>query len=672
MLLTSVWVGNYRSVINSEVFEIEPRKTLLVGVNEAGKTALLKALQQINPPAGIDRFDQLRDYPRSRYMEIQRGEKDPADVTVAHVEFTLSDDDKAKVLEESPSSTDVEKLVIWRNLDNSTGGNFGSAKHSVFLGEIEKDLARLRNYISKQEGGEEVATALDSVLVLRKATTKVTGKFAGHLRGWLDTAFPLIAEDDEAEEKRFDRIKSAVDLATQVNAAYAAMNQRLPLFVYYSTYFSVRPRINLASLATREESDDIDDEYDFGNLCLLRLLGFTARELSDLAIGEPRLQDYSNNAADEGFIEASRAHQKKLDDRQYRLNAASVDLTNSVREVWGVDDLKLRLIVDGQYLKVVVEDDLGVDIELDQRSEGFRWLVSFFVVFKAQASGKLKDAILLLDEPGLSLHALKQQEFRKTVSRLAEDNQVIYTTHSPFMVGSDELDLVRVVEMTDRTVGTKVHTRTAVDDPRSIYPLQAALGYELAQSLFGQKRNLVCEGITDMMFLEALHSAFDESGGGFKYEVAIVPAQSASKVIYYATVLLSQKLKVAALLDSDQAGEHAAAQDELVHLLTTKRILRTKEYTNNAGGKPEVEDLLRDSLIKIAKDDLGWDVTTTAQAQPNRPLVAIFKAEIADFSKYKLARGFIKWLGSHEISDLTQPERDGVTKLFKDINKALA
>lgn len=278
----------------------------------------------------------------------------------------------------------------------------------------------------------------------------------------------------------------------------------------------------------------------------------------------------------DAYLTAVKAYEAKLDDRQYRLNAASVDLTKSIREVWGDENVQLRLVPDGQYLKVVVVDDIGVEVELDQRSEGFRWLVSFFVVFKAQAQGGLKNAILLLDEPGLSLHALKQQEFRKTVSRLAADSQVIYTTHSPFMVGTDELDLVRIVEMTTRDAGTRVHTRLVVDDPRSIYPLQAALGYELAQSLFGQSRNLVCEGLTDMLYVEALNAAFTDVGKGLKTSISLVPASSASKVIYYATVLTSQNLKVAALLDSDHAGINAAKQDELVQLLSSKKILRPR------------------------------------------------------------------------------------------------
>lgn len=163
------------------------------------------------------------------------------------------------------------------------------------------------------------------------------------------------------------------------------------------------------------------------------------------------------------------------------------------------DANKLRIKVDGQYLKVVVEDELGVEVELDQRSEGFQWMVSFYVVFFAEASDKHKNVILLLDEPGQSLHALKQAEFRETLSKLSTKNQTIYTTHSPFLVGTNELDKVRVVEMVDRTTGTKVHLSLTATDDDAIIPLQEALGYDLAQSMFFHKKNLVLERLSNLL-----------------------------------------------------------------------------------------------------------------------------------------------------------------------------
>lgn len=183
--------------------------------------------------------------------------------------------------------------------------------------------------------------------------------------------------------------------------------------------------------------------------------------------------------------------------------------------------------------EVVVEDDIGVKIELDQRSEGFQWLVSFYVVFFAEAMDKHKNAILLLDEPGMSLHGLKQRDFRQTISKLAEKNQTIYSTHSPFLVGPDELDIVRVVELKDRDEGTKVHTTISSSDPAGLLPLQEALGYDLAQSLFTQQKNLILEGLTDYWYLDATAALLRASNiEKLDDKIALVFANSAGKVVY--------------------------------------------------------------------------------------------------------------------------------------------
>jgi predicted ATP-dependent endonuclease of OLD family len=344
--------------------------------------------------------------------------------------------------------------------------------------------------------------------------------------------------------------------------------------------------------------------------------------------------------------------------------------------VWAPDPTKgeaatLRVIVDGQYLKVVVEDSLGVEVELNQRSEGFQWLVSFFVVFFAEAAGKHQNAILLLDEPGLSLHGLKQREFRRTLSSLAQANQTLYTTHSPFLVGPDELDLVRVVEMTDRTVGTKVHTQITATDPAGLLPLQEALGYDLAQSLFAQQRNLVLEGLTDYWYVEGLSELLAESGDAVLDDrIAMVPASSAGKVVYYATLLHAQKLRVAALLDSDAAGDTAAKQDVLVHTLGNRNILRTKDVYSGPVKLPEIEDILRTTLLDVAKSELGIDAKTKAHKQPSRAIVDLL-SDVPDFSKYRLAKAFLRWSRTHKAEDLSDDERASAKALVDLINRAL-
>ncbi len=376
------------------------------------------------------------------------------------------------------------------------------------------------------------------------------------------------------------------------------------------------------------------------------MLGFSAHELADLGDAcDP----------DDNDPEAFGRYRSQLDERNIKLNAASVRLTEDIRSVWNPDSARdeadtVLIEADGQYLRVVVQDELGVKIDFDQRSEGFQWLVSFFVVFSAEAADAYDNAVLLLDEPGLSLHGLKQREFRHTVSRLAEANQMLYTTHSPFLVGPDELDLVRVVEMTDREIGTKMHTTITANDPAALLPLQEALGYDLAQSLFAHQRNLILEGLTDYWYVDATAHLLSEAGMiDLDERIALIPARGAGRVVYYATILHANNLKVAALLDSDNTGQATATQDNLVDTLGNNRILRTKDVCADTISKPEIEDLLRSTLMAVAKSEYGCDVSETASGQPNRSIVQIF------LKKYKTFRSII--LQKRTIAGLEKTKR---------------
>lgn len=668
MRLSKVRVQNYRSIIDTGEFEIERLKTIMVGPNEAGKTAILQAIQQINAPEGVKGFNPLRDYPRAHYTKISRGELKADDVEVVSATFEFESAD----LDHAPEKIKGQSISyrFTRYLGNKCTHSLDGAKSPLYS-DIKNDLIRLSAHLDRDIAAGEAKPRSDS---LNKITTgwssyQYLGTNGAELKTWLEENLPHVDEDNEKEVARWENIVSVIDYAVELQAFLMYLYKNRPIFVLYSNYFRVKPIIHLGNLAKRLENNTLDDDaYDYGNCCLLKLLGFTAQELSDLG----KASDPAHNNTD---LESYRA---KLDQRGYELNAASVELTQQIIKVWNPDDnraeaSRLKLTADGQYLKVVVEDNIGVEVELDQRSEGFQWLVSFFIVFFSEAKGKHKNTILLLDEPGVSLHALKQREFRKTISMLADENQTLYSTHSPFLVGPDELDLVRVVELTDRNIGTKVHTTVSSSDPAALLPLQEALGYDLAQSLFASQRNLILEGLTDYWYVEAISNLIKEGGyASLQDKIALVPANTASKIVYFATILTSHNLKVAALLDSDNAGDQAAQQEILVHRLGNKRILRTSDYVIPKIEHAEIEDLLRETLAEVAKVDLNWDINTALANAADKPIIDVFQKQIGkEFSKYKLAKAFLRWSRDHSASDLAVHEIEGCTKLINAINAAL-
>jgi len=671
MKLSKARVQNYRSVYDTGEFEIEQLKTIMVGPNEAGKTVILKALQQLNKPTDVSGFDVLRDYPRSLYNDITTKKVLPENVTIVTGYFSLEQSDKDLI------PTEFKECVyrLYKNIDNKSYHTLENAPPKIYYKDIKNDLARLITHLEKQyvTANPTEETKKPSIL-FKKLTdtwtdnTLFVDESITKLKALLESNYALIEEGNEKEETRYSKLLEQVEFNKKHDEVLTLLSKRKPVFILFNNYFKVKPSIHLEHLAQRTANNLLDDEYyDYGNLCLLKLLGFTARQLADLGnTTSPNIND----------TDALKVYKDKLDSRSYQLNAASVRLTQEIRTVWmpnpdRPEADKLKVTADGQYLKVVVEDDIGVDIELDQRSEGFQWLVSFFVVFFAEAMDKHKNAILLLDEPGMSLHGLKQRDFRDTISRLALKNQTIYSTHSPFLVGPDELDIVRVVELKDRKIGTKVHTTISSSDPAGLLPLQEALGYDLAQSLFSQQRNLVLEGITDYWYLDATAQLLRSAGiVDLNDKIALVFANSAGKVVYYATILHAHKLKVAALLDSDAAGDQAAQQQNLVHTLGNKNILRTKDYCSEVI-KAEIEDLLRDTLVAIVKSEYGKDTSAIVSSQKSRPIIDIFSTEITDFSKYKLAKAYIRWTRGSEAKDLTEQERTQWTALFQNINKVL-
>lgn len=381
MKLAKARIRNYRSIKDTGEFQIENLKTILVGPNEAGKTVILHALQQLNPPEEIDGFNALRDYPRSLYNDIPTGKVKEEDIEVVIGWFTLEEEDKNLLPVEYQDCT----YVRYKYLNNKYFHLLENAPNRIYYKDIKNDLIRLSAHMDKQyvpetesEDQEKPSLQLKSITAKLSDYSLISGETAKSLKSWIEDCLSYVDEETPKENERYIKLTEQIDNDSIRSKVLTTLASRLPVFVLFNNYFKVKPSVHLEHLANRVEKGLLDDKYyDYGNLCLLKLLGFSVRELS--TIGKTQ-----SPAAND--TEAIEKYRDTLDRRTYQLNAASVKLTKEIKSIWNPNPNrpeaeKIRINADGQYLKVVVEDDLGVEIELDQRSEGFQWLVSFFVVF---------------------------------------------------------------------------------------------------------------------------------------------------------------------------------------------------------------------------------------------------------------------------------------------------
>ena len=299
MRLQKARVQNYWSIRDSGWFDIESKKTILVGPNEAGKTALLRVLEQINPPDNAPGFDQLRDFPRSELSDLKldessRGTTSPNEVTVVEAHFSLDDSEQEAVTQIDECFAGCS-YVVGRRLDNSSWHKIQGGPVVPTYGDIRKDLSRLASHLDADvpASTEEVSETtqrdeLEEIVAEWSDATRISVQHATTLMEWLAEVLPLVDEENTVEQDRLDRLSEAAKVSEKRAAALELLRDRLPVFVYFSNYFRVRPRLHLGLLADRLEQNVLDDDqYDRGNECLLKLLRFDARELSNLVPFQP-------------------------------------------------------------------------------------------------------------------------------------------------------------------------------------------------------------------------------------------------------------------------------------------------------------------------------------------------------------------------------------------------
>lgn len=333
---------------------------------------------------------------------------------------------------------------------------------------------------------------------------------------------------------------------------------------------------------------------------MFRHVGLDPKEIA--ALGTEQAEN-TRRQGNQPSAEVIAEDQRRKEERAIRLSSASLDISERFSAWWSQRRHKIRYHADGDYFRIWIADDRrpDVEIELEARSKGFQWFFSFYLVFLVESDEGHKDAVLLLDEPGLHLHPTAQQELIKFFEKLSEGNQLVYSTHSPFLIDGEHLHRVRPVTEDD-TGHSHISVETWPKDRETIFPLQAAAGYAMIRGLFQHAKNVLVEGMSDYYYLHALsHQCGATNRAALPADIYITACGGTKLVGHLASLFLAQEVRPLVLLDGDDAGR--ARRDALMRELYVEHdsgILMLDEVLGRAGQEVEVEDILGEDIIMPA------------------------------------------------------------------------
>lgn len=632
MTLKRFRVTNFRSIMDSGWIDCDD-VTSLVGVNEAGKSNVILALWKLRPVRDGE-IDSLHDMPTKEYSSWR---SIPEKIVFISADFELDSALVDKVVALCKCDRDAAAIVnIQRRYDGKYLISFpnykkGQSIDSTIVTEIVSNatvqLSGLKEK-TKAEAGikDKVSTLYENILsflsakavlgqidldeIKKKYPTDITQSATSEI-------YPNLQRTKNAIDSAFSALKPANP--TDNAEARKLMLAEMPSFVYYSNYGNLDAQIYLPHAIkwlNNEEVAGIDNSAKVRTLrVLFDFVKLNPQEVLDLGKDPVKIvkDTYGRETTTQPTDEEIKKATEQKAARAILLNSASTDLTRKFKEWWKQGNYIFRFQADGEFFKIWVSDDKRPEeIELERRSTGLQWFLSFFLIFLVESQEAHKGAILLLDEAGQSLHPLAQRDLIAFFDNLAKTNQLIYTTHSPFLVDTSNIDRAKVVYSDDDGLTVVSSNLRAADDKlneKSIYAVHAAMGLSVSDILLQGCQPIIVEGPSDQHYFNAMKLYLIRNK---KYtpnrELVFMPSGGVRGVAGVVSIVSGKDGELPiVILDADGSGK--SAKDKLqsgLYKQNTDAIIDVGELLDFENG--EVEDLLPPTLMARQISRLFRDV----------------------------------------------------------------
>lgn len=623
-------VYNFKSIEESDWIEVSDN-SCLVGTNEAGKTNILIALWKLNP-VNNEPIIPLDDFPRQLYSNY-KADKHSEDVFIA-ADFILRESFQEEISKELKCDTEqIKRVLVERQYDGKYHFKFPYSKvenypvetlrelfddfecilydSEVFIKESSELQGKIKSFFEVQRKSfSKELFSKDLTVDLKENIEKFMTESFGRKQNLPELFHVNLLPKLQKMIDAFDG--KSIQSNSEINQKI--LNE-IPKFVYYSDYGNLDSEIYLPRVIEDFGRDDLSETARAKARTLQVLFKYvklSPTEIYELGNESKTIVQKLNHvnqliSTEEKKLteEEIRVWADKKRERGILLRSAATQLTQRFKKWWLQGDYIFDFQADGRHFRINVSDSLRPEpIELEGRSRGLQWFFSFFLVFLVETKEGHSNTILLLDEPGLSLHPIAQYDLAKFFRKLSEDNQLIYTSHSPFLVDMDNLGNVKAVYIDSKTGRTKVSSNLRCneeDAEKSIFPVHAALGLTVSDTLLLGCLPILVEGPSDQIYLSLIKRYL--VGKGLlrnTKEIVFIPTGGVRGMGPVTKLVSSRDDSLPfVLLDSDNVGRDYQKQltkgryrDEKEKVLGVADFLGDKEY--------EIEDFIpASSLITI-------------------------------------------------------------------------
>jgi len=596
MKIEKIVLYNYKSIAKECTLNLDSKITAIVGASESGKTNILEALNKFFIPEAYK-----DDIDTCTFSEDQIDEN----YKMASITFRLEDSDAGNVSKIDRRILKTGRFTISKQKDGSYVLEEPEIEpkefqppprlielHDSIKQKVDQIDAKLDQFYKsqtqlstpQQRKQQEQRAILQHLTALIKSLAPLSGlpyPTQSEEEEHIQVAITLVTEfyaglqalpDAPAELQQItaelnNELEEAIGLRYEVPSDEEPVQERL-LAICPSIIFKKDAEIKLLEDSIPISELEADAEQSSGYHAILKLAGLSINHLKG---PEPT-------------------------PRARRLVNGGRKITNLLKQLWSQENLSASFLVEQGKFIFNLEGKEGHLGNPSDRSEGFRWFLSFYLSY-VSSSDFLRNSILLLDEPGLHLHASAQKDLLDQFEQATSRTQIIYTTHSPFMINKNYPDRIRGVLKDARPQGTSIDNKPYRASKGGSYePIRTAIGITLGNSLFIGGCNLIVEGIVDQIILAAL-SRYLAGKGQSPFinlqEICITPAGGAPNVPYFAYLCNMEEMKSVVLLDSDNEGDNAFEKIKRENVFDPNKVIRIQDAVSKPKDKfLELEDLI--------------------------------------------------------------------------------